>query len=447
MSRTSVSEQFLVQERLNTDKKPEELFLESNRKQYKKIRILGAIIIAFEMIALIIAFWFISSEKILLRINREYKIRNSHFIQLSTGRYTGQTDFGYFAGNGKFTFSDGSEVNGTWKNNVLTGQGREIIPEKGSYEGGFQDSQKEGNGTFKWKSGAIYTGEWENDQLNGIGEYTDEDGTVYSGRFADNTFENGTCTFKNDLGQYQLTYQDAHVISAEILFTDGSTYSGEADDSSITGNGTLAFTSGDTYTGHFVGGLREGKGVYSWSSGDSYDGEWKSDAMSGSGIYTYSGSGSLNGDFKDNTFISGSYQTKNDFGTYTFTIVDQNPKSVAISLSDGTTYEGDMDENGLNGSAQITYGNGDSYSGNVENGMKSGSGKYSWNNGATYDGAWSNDNMQGQGTYTYPPGEEGYCLVGSFENGAPNGDCTYYTDASTSYKTTWNNGTCVKVEE
>ena len=55
--------------------------------------------------------------------------------------------------------------------------------------------------------------------------------------------------------------------------------------------------------------------------------------------------------------------------------------------------------------------------------------------------------MSGSGTYMYPPDEDGYKLVGEFEEGQPEGECKYYTDLDTSYDTTWSNGRCVKVTE
>lgn len=447
MSHRSISDDFSIQEQLNTDKSPEELYRESYRRRNSQKTIENGVFIGYELAVLIIALVFFASQNILLRIKKEEEIRNTGFIQLETGKYSGQTDFGYFNGDGSFEFEDGSEITGSWEDNVLTGHGEEIIPQKGKYSGHYKNSKKDGEGTFKWDAGATYSGEWKNDQLNGTGEYTDGQGTLYSGEFQDNAFDSGTCQFKDDLGQYELTYQDGKVVSAEIVFMDGGTYSGDANNKTIDGSGKLQFASGDVYTGSFVDGVRDGKGVYTWESGDQYDGEWENDAMSGSGTYNYADGSVLNGEFKNNTFEDGSLHTENEFGTYDFSFKDGIPVSVEIALTDGTTYEGDMDEEGLNGSAQIKYSNGDTYSGEVSDGMKNGNGKYTWENGAYYDGSWSSDVMQGKGTYKYTQDEDGYALTGNFNNGLPDGDCTYYTDKTVSYKTTWQNGSCVKVEE
>ena len=169
--------------------------------------------------------------------------------------------------------------------------------------------------------------------------------------------------------------------------------------------------------------------------------------MSGKGTYEFKNGSTLAGDFYDNTFVRGQYHVKNDFGEYTFIIKDKEPAYVTIYLSGGTTYVGDMDKEGLNGNAQISYSNGDKYDGSVSDGKKSGNGHYSWSNGAEYEGAWKDDKMDGEGTYKYPDNEGGYSLVGEFTNGEPDGECTYYVTSSEKYETTWSNGICVKVTE
>ena len=81
------------------------------------------------------------------------------------------------------------------------------------------------------------------------------------------------------------------------------------------------------------------------------------------------------------------------------------------------------------------------------NGQKSGQGTYKWTSGASYEGEWSDDQMNGSGSYFYPTDEDGYKLVGSFENGQPTGECQYYVNPAKHYKTDWMNGRCVKIYE
>ena len=214
MSFRSASDDFKIQERLNTDKSPETLFQSNYHKRHWGRKCEGSVFFCVGLVTIITALSFFESEQILTRVQRENEIRDTGFIQLETGKYSGLTDFGYFLGQGKFDFKDGSEVSGTWEDNVLHGDGEEIFPDKGEYSGHFKGSKKDGIGTFTWDSGAEYTGEWKNDQLNGSGHYSDGQGVLYSGEFLDNAFDYGTCTFKDDLGDYLLTYQDGGVVSA-----------------------------------------------------------------------------------------------------------------------------------------------------------------------------------------------------------------------------------------
>ena len=55
--------------------------------------------------------------------------------------------------------------------------------------------------------------------------------------------------------------------------------------------------------------------------------------------------------------------------------------------------------------------------------------------------------MNGSGTYYYTSKSTGERLEGTFKNNSPDGICTYYTDSTTSYKTDWSNGKCVKKYE
>lgn len=381
------------------------------------------------------------------RVYREFEVRSTGQIKLATGTYTGETDFGYFFGDGKFDFLSGTSYVGNWKENNISGEGILRIPIEGIYEGGFKASQKSGKGVFTWDDGSVYDGEWKEDRMTGQGVYTDASGVIYSGTFKENAFYTGTCSFTNETGEYAITYKDGVIDDAEILFLDGSTYKGGADEISIKGTGELSFSNGDNYYGAFENGQRNGNGKYTWASGDTYDGGWSNDQMAGTGTYTLSNGSTLQGTFLDNSFTDGSYHVVNDFGDYTFNISEQKPVSVKIVLSDGTTYEGDMDENGLNGHAQIKYSNGDKYDGKVLNGTKSGQGTYKWKSGASYDGGWNDDRMSGRGTYMYPSSEDGYKLVGEFANGLPEGECEYYTDTYTHYKTDWRGGVCVKISE
>lgn len=420
---------------------------ETTKRRRKRFSILGIVLLLGAELATAGFFCYeIWINNFHIRVLREYEIRQSGQIELETGIYAGETDFGYFDGEGKYIFNSGDVYEGRWKDNVISGIGILNVPVEGKYEGEFSNSQKNGEGIFLWDDGSSYTGNWKNDQMCGQGTYTSFDDVVYTGTFKENSLWNGTCEFANNTGEYKLVYKDGNISNAEIVFSDGTTYSGQCADT-LSGTGTMSFPIGDQYNGSFENGLRCGNGVYNWQSGDKYDGSWQDDLMSGTGTYTYLDGSTAAGTFENNLFTDGTYTVTNDYGTYKFTITDGEPTAVDLELTDGTKYVGDMKDGKLTGTAQITYSNGDKYNGKVSDGMKSGNGVYTWSSGASYDGAWKEDKMEGTGTYYYGTKQTGYKLSGKFENGRPNGQCQYYVSSYESYKTDWSNGSCVKVYE
>lgn len=423
---------------------------EEYKKAVKKRRGRTFLFILFLLIELAVCMFFVEGLRkfdLHYRVTKELENSFTGQNQFTTGVYTGETDFGYFIGDGIFEYSAGSSYEGQWKDNYMHGIGVLNIPSEGKYEGEFSYSKKSGEGTFTWDDGTIYTGEWKDDQMEGQGTYTSPDNVKYVGTFEDNLFKSGDCTFANTTGTYTAKYKNFEIDNLLISFADGTSYDGATDGNYLSGTGTMQFANEDKYTGAFANGLRNGQGVYSWGNGDVYNGAWTNDAMDGSGSYTYVDGSCAKGTFENNQFTDGSYSVVNDFGEYTFTIEDSEAVAVKMVLTSGTVYSGDMKDGKLTGTAQISYSNGDKYSGRVNDGYKSGQGTYTWKSGASYEGDWSEDKMHGQGTYFYSNSEDGYKLTGKFEKGLPNGQCQYYTTSSKSYKTDWTNGKCVKIYE
>ena len=440
-------ESSLEENRVIEKELPEQEYYKNRKKIKKKIAFAISLLLVIEAGT---AAYFVSTIKkdnIHQRVVREFRYQMNDKLILNTGTYSGEMDFGVFDGKGEFLFDTGSVYEGDWENDFFDGVGQLKIPSEGTYEGAFLDGLKSGHGIFAWDDGDIYEGEWKKDHMDGQGVYTTKDGTVYTGIFDKNAFQEGKCEFSNETGTYLLSFKNCSISNAEIKYTDGTNYSGVCSESDITGTGTMVFANEDNYTGEFEGNQRSGKGIYTWKSGASYDGDWLNDEMNGTGTYTYSPNNYATGTFEKNIFIKGSYHLSNDFGEYTFTIETGEPTAVVMTLVNGTTYSGGMSEGKLNGNAQIQYSNGDTYSGNVTDNQKSGQGTYTWTSGASYEGKWSNDRMHGNGTYNYPKNQTGYQLTGEFNEGRPNGECTYYVSATEYYKTDWSNGKCVKVYE
>lgn len=169
--------------------------------------------------------------------------------------------------------------------------------------------------------------------------------------------------------------------------------------------------------------------------------------MNGRGEYTFADGSVLSGTFADNRFDSGEYTVTGEKYTLKRTVADGklNDK-VSIELASGDSFYGTVSDGKFSGTGTVNYGNGDKYSGSFSASKRNGDGTYTWDDGARYSGAWSKDKMSGKGTYYYS--EDDYPrLDGEFDNGVPDGTCTYYETADVKYRTTWSDGECTKVEE
>lgn len=425
----------------------EEEYTRAKKRRHSLRRTLWTLLIFAQLGFVAVAFWFATNENLWERTYKELSHISDGEIKFQTGVYSGETDFGLIKDNGTFVFNDGSSYTGQWKDEKFSELGTLNIPDVGQYTGNFSAGQKNGEGTFTWEDGAEYIGMWESDTMSGDGTYTTADGVVYTGTFSGNRFTDGECTFQNDTGKYKIKYKNGTMDTLSVTYPNGTTYSGGCSADGLSGTGKMNFPNGDTYSGTFSCSVRAGSGAYTWVSGSSYSGEWKDDKMNGTGRYVYADGSEVSGTFESNAFVSGTYTFVNDFGSYSFTIKNSEPVAVKMVLADGTVYDGGLSDGKLTGTAQITYSNGDTYSGAVIDGVKSGSGNYHWASGASYDGRWSEDQMNGTGTYYYPKDEDGFKLSGTFKNGKPVDCCSYYTNASTYYKTDWAYGRCVKIYE
>ena len=88
------------------------------------------------------------------RVYREYEIRKTGSIEIPTGIYSGETDFGLFQGEGDFRYKTGTVYSGDWDNDQINGTGKISVPTEGSYTGDFLDGEKSGQGEFKWEDGS-----------------------------------------------------------------------------------------------------------------------------------------------------------------------------------------------------------------------------------------------------------------------------------------------------
>jgi hypothetical protein len=322
------------------------------------------------------------------------------------------------------TFHDGTVLSGTYSDNIPSGS--VTYPNGDTYEGTLTAPTRDG--TYVWKSGDSYVGTWDGNSITGEGIYTFYNGSTLDGSFSEGVFVSGSV-------------ENVEEIDSTTTFT------GDISKGHFSGTGTVTYSNGDCYTGAFADSLRNGEGTYTWSNGDQYEGHWIDDKMDSAGVYTFYNGNKLEGDFADNSFVSGTYTTETNSGTFVFTISDGEINHLKLTLPAGDVYDGDFSDGSITGTGTFTFSNGDKYTGAFADGMRSGSGTYTWADGSSYQGMWASDLMSGEGTYYYPSSSDGYAVKGNFSYGTPDGQCAYYTDSSTYYLTDWENGVCVKVYE
>lgn len=70
-----------------------------------------------------------------------------------------------------------------------------------------------------------------------------------------------------------------------ILFSDGTSYSGQWHNGSMQGRGVFLWPSGDRYEGEWEDGLQHGQGTFAAANGSVYFGGWAQGCMDGRGVY------------------------------------------------------------------------------------------------------------------------------------------------------------------
>ena len=124
---------------------------------------------------------------------------------------------------GTWTFEDGDNYVGEWKDDKLHGQGTYTFLDGRKYVGGYRDGKQHGQGTETYASGSKYIGEFRDGKQHGQGTYTFASGSKYVGEFGDGK--------RHGKGTY--------------TFADGNKYVGEFKDGNYHGWGFYVFANGN----------------------------------------------------------------------------------------------------------------------------------------------------------------------------------------------------------
>ncbi len=90
---------------------------------------------------------------------------------------------------GAYSFTDGSEYLGEWREDAPNGNGTYKKPSGFTYVGQFKNGDFDGIGTATWPDGSQYMGHWKNDKFDGKGSFIDANGNLQNGTWTKGSLE------------------------------------------------------------------------------------------------------------------------------------------------------------------------------------------------------------------------------------------------------------------
>ena len=148
------------------------------------------------------------------------------------GTYTGEVVGGRANGHGTYTWPEGREYVGEWKDGKRNGQG--ALTNKGSafdpdwtYVGEFKEGKFHGQGTLESARGDKYVGEWKDNERHGQGTRTDPYGNKYVGQWRNDARYRGTYTYDDGskyVGKYQSSGGTISAGSDDVIESEGISY-------------------------------------------------------------------------------------------------------------------------------------------------------------------------------------------------------------------------------
>ena len=125
--------------------------------------------------------------------------------------------------------------------------------------------------------------------------------------------------------------------------------------------------------------------------------------------------------------------------------IDKNGKKSGKGIykwHDGSTYEGDFEEDLRHGNGLFQWANGESYKGDYLKDERTGHGVYNWPDGASYEGSFLNGKRHGEGTYLSSDRD---VYVGGWFDDLQHGEGTLTRSDGTVVKGIWRNGKLLTV--
>ncbi|CAE8699201.1 unnamed protein product, partial [Polarella glacialis] len=171
-------------------------------------------------------------------------------------------------GEGRLAYDAAGEsyYHGQWEDGCKHGHGRQVWPSKNRYEGQWRFGRMSGQGTMTWCDGAIqeqYVGNWEDDHPQGAGSHT----------------WHAPDPSRPDV--------DGKLMPSQQM---NNSYDGQWNDGVRHGTGTFSYASGANYFGQWDRNIKHGDGRYTYEDGDLYSGLFAGDQFAEPGVSRYSSS-------------------------------------------------------------------------------------------------------------------------------------------------------------
>jgi hypothetical protein len=274
-------------------------------------------------------------------------------------KYVGNWRNGKRHGQGVTTWTlNGDKYVGEYKNNNRHGQGSFIHTNGDKYVGEWKENKKSGQGTYSWAGGDKYVGAWKGGNRNGQGTLIIEDGRVWFGEWAESSLTGYAILFDDDAS----VYQKGIFKKDEFLYAQNSQLRACPSDKS------------EKYDNCY--------GTHNYANGDKHVGEWKDDYRHGQGTYYHL----KNDKFKGDKFV-GEYKDGKRHGQGIYFYLRND-------AAKGDKFVGEYKDDKRHGHGAYIFVNGSEFVGEYKDGKRHGYGAHSYANGSKIEGMWSNDIFQ-----------------------------------------------------
>lgn len=364
------------------------------------------------------------------------------------------------------SFASGQCVSG----DCMNGTGIYLFPSGAKYIGQFKNGKMEGIGSCYYTDGSKYQGEWEESYPQGNGIKILADGSRQKGEFIKGEYqipnppapapaekvdafaatpEKAAEPVKKEEQQKGCISGDCKNGKGIYIYPSGAIYIGEFKEGEIHGIGACHYSDGTKYQGEWVFRYPEGRGTKTFADGTKWTGRWKK----GQPV-------DESGNLVTNLFPGKEIAAEEGNGNIQAGCVsgDCENGDGAFAYADGSKYEGQFLKGKPHGKGTFTHYDGDKYVGEFKNGFQDGKGTMYWKNGTLTSGSWKmgefvadqavaaapktgcvqGDCQDGRGTFIKKEDNSKY--VGSFRNGAPEGEGIMYFANGEQYSGQWEAG-------